>query len=139
MTVAEFAEAVHKFVAANWPGRLAARVLIQLHETAEPISLPVPPPRPAAVSAAGATPKGPQDVWIPTDYQAAILEALEFRALHTDALVAAVGGDRRRLFRRPGGIHELRDHGLVALHRQLGYYRPDAPPAELAAEDEDGD
>jgi hypothetical protein len=64
----------------------------------------------------------------PTDYQVRILEALEFRALRTDALAAALEGDRRRLFRRPGGLHDLREAGLIALDPRRGYYRPDAAP-----------
>lgn len=62
-------------------------------------------------------------------FQRGILQALQGRALRTDALAAEVG-DRSRLF-RPGGLAELRDRGLVDHHPRLGYYRPDALPPEL--------
>jgi len=39
-------------------------------------------------------------------------------------------GDRRRLF-KAGGLKELKEIGLVAHHRRLGYYRPDAPAARI--------
>lgn len=70
--------------------------------------------------------------FIPNPFQQAILDALEGKALRTDALGAAVG-DRARLY-RPNGLRELRDHGLVAHHERLGFFRPDAPPDELAGE-----
>jgi hypothetical protein len=69
--------------------------------------------------------------FVPTPFQSDILAALEGKALRTDALANKVG-DRSRLYRRPGGIHELRDNGLVAHHPRLGYFRPDCPPAELS-------
>jgi hypothetical protein len=65
-----------------------------------------------------------------TPFQQDILDALDGKALRTDALGHAVG-DRSRLFRRPGGIHELRERGFVHHHHRLGFYRPDAPPPEL--------
>jgi hypothetical protein len=71
--------------------------------------------------------------WVPTAFQAAILDALEGRALRADALGAEVG-DRSRLYRHPGGIRELRDRGLVMHHPRRGYYRPDAPPEEMRGE-----
>jgi hypothetical protein len=40
------------------------------------------------------------------------------------------------MYRRPGGLHELRDEGLIDHHPKLGYYRPDAPPPQLIAEEE---
>ncbi len=64
-----------------------------------------------------------------TPFQQAILDALEGKALRTDALGAAVG-DRSRLF-KPHGLKELRERGLVDHHDRLGYCRPDAPPPEL--------
>ena len=67
--------------------------------------------------------------WVPTPFQTAILNALEGKALKTDALGNATG-DRRRLF-KPGGIKELKTLAKVRHHRRLGYYRPDAPPPAL--------
>lgn len=119
----ELADAVHRFVAANLPGRSALKIKIYTHEDASPFSMPVPPPVPAV------------PVFIPNAFQRAILKALKRCALHTDALAAKLGGDRRRIFRKPGGIAELKEHGLVANHPRLGYYRPDYPPEELAREE----
>lgn len=65
--------------------------------------------------------------FVPSAFQCAILRALDCRALRTDELGRIVG-DRRRLFRHPGGLPELQDEGLVAHHRRIGYYRPDAKP-----------
>lgn len=72
----------------------------------------------------------PPSPFVPTPFQAGILEALDGVAMRTDALAAKIG-DRRRLFRHPGGLKELQENGLVDKHDRLGYYRPDAPPAEL--------
>lgn len=72
--------------------------------------------------------------FVPTAFQADILDALDGKALRADALGHKVG-DRSRLYRRPGGLHELREEGLVCLHKRLGYYRPDAPPPELEEEE----
>lgn len=67
----------------------------------------------------------------PTDFQTRILDALDGRALRTDALAGEVG-DRRALFRHPGGLRELKEQGLVESHPRRGYFRPDAPPPELS-------
>jgi len=68
--------------------------------------------------------------FVATPFQRGILDALAHKALRTDDLAGEVG-DRRRLFKN-GGIKELMEQGLVAHHKRLGYYRPDAPPPELA-------
>lgn len=75
------------------------------------------------------TPEKAEEPFVPTPFQAGILDALEGRALKTEALAAEVG-DRRRLF-KPGGIKELKEKGLVKNHSRIGYYRPDAPPPEI--------
>jgi hypothetical protein len=67
----------------------------------------------------------------PNEFQLDILGALEGRILTTDALAAAVKEDRRRLY-KPGGLKELVEQGWVKNRPREGYYRPDAPPAELA-------
>ncbi len=120
----ELAAAVRQFMAENLPGRTPLRVAIFTAEDAKPLSLPVP-----------AAPAAPP-AFIPTAFQTAILDALDGRALRTEALAAAVGGDRRRLFRKPGGLTELREKGMVDQHPRLGYFRPDSPPEELAGEGE---
>jgi hypothetical protein len=70
--------------------------------------------------------------FVPNVFQESVLEALEGKALRTDALGAAVG-DRGRLY-KPGGLKELREAGMVKHHPRLGFYRPDAPPEELIDE-----
>jgi hypothetical protein len=65
--------------------------------------------------------------FLPTPFQKGILQALQGQALRTDALGRKVG-NRRKLFTHPGGLRELQEQGLVAHHKRLGYYRPDAPP-----------
>lgn len=76
----------------------------------------------------------PQEVFVPNEVQAGVLAALEGKALTTDALAAKVPCDRRQLFRKPGGLEELKGQGLIRNHPRLGYYRPDAPPPELTEE-----
>lgn len=71
-----------------------------------------------------------ENVFIPNGFQQGVLRSLEGVALRSDPLGRAVG-DRRRLFRDPGGLPELVEHGLVEHHPRLGYYRPDAPPPEM--------
>lgn len=64
----------------------------------------------------------------PNDFQADILAALEGVALRTDALNAAVG---TAVHRKPGGILELIEAGLVKHNKTIGYFRPDAPPEPI--------
>ena len=71
--------------------------------------------------------------FIPTQLQEDVLTALDGRALRTDALAHRCHGNRRSLFRDPGGLHELRRQGLVDHHHRIGYYRADALPPELKA------
>ncbi len=71
------------------------------------------------------------EAFIPNDIQDAILAALDGKAMRTDQLVSKVGCDRRAIFRKPGGVQELKDQGLVNTHARLGYYRTDAPPPNL--------
>jgi hypothetical protein len=71
--------------------------------------------------------------FVPNALQEAILEALDGRALRTDGLAERVDVSRSQLFIKPtGGLHELREHGLIDNHPRLGYYRPSAPPPELS-------
>ena len=71
----------------------------------------------------------PASVFVPSPFQEAILEALDGKALKTQALGAAAG-DKSRLY-KPHGLQELRDRGMVEHHDRLGFWRPDAPPPEL--------
>lgn len=123
--------AVVQFVAALYPGQCPEQVQVKL-AGGKKISLPV---LPCQLAAAAPPPERP---FVPSPFQRAILEALKGRALRTDALAAKVGGDRRRLFRDPGGLRELEREGRVAHHDSLGFYRPDAPPPELAVPEENG-
>jgi hypothetical protein len=74
--------------------------------------------------------------FVPNAFQRAVLKALAGTGMRTDAIAAKVG-DRRRLFRDPGGLPELQERDKVRHHPRLGYYRPDDPPAELRAESAD--
>lgn len=71
-------------------------------------------------------------VFLPNGFQIGVLNALEGRALRTDALANELRCSRSQMFRHPGGIKELRAQGLVDNHPRLGYYRVDAPPPELS-------
>lgn len=113
---------VAAWTAANYPGVAAVEICVKL-STGAKVRLPMPVVVPTADDTQA-------DRFIPTAFQRAILDALDGRALRTDALGAVVG-DRGRLFRKPGGIQELVAQGLVANHKRLGYYRPDAMLVEL--------
>jgi hypothetical protein len=92
----------------------------------------VPQRRPKAPSPEpeASTQNLPLGRFVPTPFQKGLLHALEGLALRTDALAAKVGS-RRKLFTHPGGLRELQEQALIAHHKRLGYYRPDAPPPEL--------
>jgi hypothetical protein len=64
----------------------------------------------------------------PNEMQGCILEALDGKALRTDALAKAAGYERRTLYRKPGGLAQLQEQGLVVSNPDWGYYRPDRPP-----------
>lgn len=96
--------------------RSAMRVLREMAEMVERIVGPDAPTEP--------------EPFVPNEFQRQILEALDGKALRTDALAGAVG-NRRRLFKHPGGISELIEEGLVANHPRCGYYRPDRAPPEI--------
>jgi hypothetical protein len=108
---------------------LGSRHLFEIPPLADPDAGPE-----GALTATVATPAParPARPFVPNPFQHRILEALDGRALRTDALGDAVD-DRRRLF-RPGGLKELQAEGLVNHHDRLGYYRPGAPPATFAGD-----
>lgn len=72
----------------------------------------------------------PEPPFVPNAVQKVILQALDGKALRSTVLAEMVG-DSGRLFRKNGGMQELRDRGLVDWHARLGFFRPDAPPPEL--------
>jgi transcriptional regulator with XRE-family HTH domain len=90
----------------------------------------LPGPDPAVVEE---PPKAP---FIPTPFQKRILEALENRFRNADNLLRHLKCDRKRLYydRKGRGLKELMAEGWVANDRSpgRGYYRPDAPPKEIA-------
>jgi hypothetical protein len=129
-SLSELLEAVRAFCQEHYPGLEPEAVTITFRH-GRAFRTPLPPaPRPAHAPTQSAPEPAP--AWEPTEFQSRLLEALEFRALHTDDLAQALGIDRRNVFRKPRGIGELREQGLVALHPRLGYFRPDAPPKELS-------
>lgn len=72
--------------------------------------------------------------FVPNKFQRSILSALDGRALNKQQLADKVcGSDGSRLYNsrtRKGDLNELLDLGLVQNKPRLGYYRPDAPPAD---------
>jgi hypothetical protein len=71
-------------------------------------------------------PPGP--VFVPNGRQKAMLEALEGRALRSDAWAIAAKIDKKDVMVLK---KELQALGLVGHHKRLGFFRPDAPPPEL--------
>ncbi len=122
-----FARQVHDLLDELSSGRLGPvdqrAVLHGNQDRCEPVAACVP-------SAEGLPASEP---FVPTEYQDRMLDALDCVALHTDALAAAVGCNRRTLF-KARGVGELKKRRFVSLHSVLGYYRPDAPPAEYSDE-----
>lgn len=122
----ELFNTVSGWMASNYPGIIATEVIIRaksLHRSElTPIRLLVPLRQ---------AKKPTKDIFAPTVYQKAILAALDGKAMRTADLADALGGDRRRLFKDPGGIKELKKAGMISNHPRLGYYRIDSPPPEL--------
>jgi hypothetical protein len=73
----------------------------------------------------------PKPEFVPTEFQAEIMEALAGRALRSDGLAKAVGVEKSRLYHDPGGVPELIEEGWVRHHKRVGYYSAQAPPAAL--------
>jgi hypothetical protein len=139
-TYEQLLQLIQEWVAARLPGRRVTRVRIDLAD-GDRIQLPVDATDGAGgMGQGGAAQPAAGEPFVPTPFQQGILEALEGKALRTDALGAAVG-DRSRLFRRHARtgqtpLQELQALGLVSHHSRLGYFRPDAPPPQLAQEGE---
>lgn len=115
---------VQEYICRGWPGCIAVEVVIKMNNN-QKVKLPIPAPT-IRVSVIDA------DAFVPNAAQTAILTALDGKAMNSSAL-AAIVGDKRRVYAKPGGIQELREKGLVEHHERLGYYRPDAPPDEIQA------
>ena len=81
---------------------------------------------------------GASPTFVPTEFQAKILEALNARALKKEPLASEVcAGDGSRLYRKNrqgvSPLSELIASGLIVQRDGLGYYRPDAPPPSAVA------
>jgi hypothetical protein len=101
------------------PSRAPSKIKLYIEGVPGHVTLPVPPaPAPASV-------------WVPSDVQACVLEALAGKSLRTKELARAAGVSERDLFRHPGGLRELQDRGDVVNHKRLGYFRPDDPPQDV--------
>jgi hypothetical protein len=116
-------EYARQYVAENLPGESARLLRLDLASGSQ-VRHPVSPCR------AGAPAE--ERPFEPSAFQQAILDALDGKALRTDDLGAAVK-DRSRLF-KAHGLPELRERGLIDHSKRCGYFRPDAPPEELASE-----
>lgn len=68
-------------------------------------------------------------IFVPSQFQTRVLEALNHRARTATQLEHDLNVDRRRLFR--DGLNPLTEHGLVDNKRGYGYFRPDAPPSGM--------
>ena len=116
VTTSEMLSVIAQWAATVYP-HPPSKICIHFHGMAEPVCLPLTP----------AAPVQPARPFEPNEMQDAILECLDGKCLRTDALATASGYDRRKLFRKPGGLAELQEQGLVANDPARGYYRPDAP------------
>jgi biotin operon repressor len=110
---------IKDWVSSNYPGRIARRLWVELDD-GERVRLPMPAMVPE-----------PAPLFVPSDLQNDILEALDGKALNAEQLAEAVGVSRRSLYRHPGGLRELQEQGAIARHAHLGYLRPDSPPQTL--------
>ncbi len=68
--------------------------------------------------------------FIATPLQAAILKALDGRALKKQPLADEVCKGEGTTLYRPGGLKELRERKKVDHKSRVGFYRPDAPPPD---------
>jgi hypothetical protein len=94
----------------------------------EPIPSQGSGPQESAVKAATATVEEPFD-----QYEAAIMKALNGKAMKVEQLAGACHIDSGRLYRRngkSGPLERLKDRGLIKHKTGLGYYRTDAPPTD---------
>jgi hypothetical protein len=84
------------WLAANFPGQIPVEIGVKW-STGQVLPLPF-------IAAAGPV-EQEAEIWVPTAFQQAILDALDGRALKIPALGAAVG-DKSRLY-KPNGLREL--------------------------------
>lgn len=127
MSNANLFRELQRWVAEDYPGLAPVEVIVVL-SSGQRARLPVPPAVPAVAAPKAAEP------FVPNVIQRAVLDALDGKAM-TSTKLGDLVGDKRRLFKKPGGLEELRAEGLVEHHSRLGYYRPDSPPPELEEEE----
>jgi hypothetical protein len=75
-------------------------------------------------------PADERDRFIPTQRQRQILEILDGSAKKLAQLAETLRVEQTTLCGRD--LKELKAAGLVRHHKRIGYYRPDAPPPDLA-------
>jgi hypothetical protein len=117
-TTPELLRLVSAWAAAQLPGERVECVAVRFVGLRRPLVMPIP--------AVSLTPAAPP--FEPYEMQDAILEALDGKALRTDELAKVAGYERRKLFKKPGGLAQLQEQGLVVNDPARGYYRPDAMP-----------
>jgi hypothetical protein len=112
----EMLETVRLWAQSLYPGFPAETISVRLRHMPTPIRLPVPSEMPTELPSPLKSKRSEDEsVFVPTPFQRAVLEALDGKALRTDALVSIVG-DRSRLFRKIGGLQELQGF-FLSLHR----------------------
>jgi hypothetical protein len=89
-------------------------------------------PSPAA-NAGQSAPADPLADFVPTRAQCSILEALEGKVLKGVNLESESGLEHSQMFQV---LKKLQALGIVKRHPSLGYYRVDAPPPELADQEQ---
>jgi len=111
-------------------GQWGAYFFMANHDEVMPCSFEYDPRALEHVAVLYSAPASATGVFVPTPFQTSILAVLNGRAMKKQQLAVAVcgGEDNGNLLYRPGRITELRQNGLVANKRGIGYYRPDAPP-----------
>ncbi len=129
LTIPEALAILRATLAIHAPGFVPLRITIK--GASGKLSWPFLDAVPAAPAA--------EDEFLPNEVQAVILQALEGKYMRSDVLASAINtalgieDGRKRLFKRPGGVQELTEQGLVKNHPRRGYYSLASPPEELEA------
>ncbi len=128
-TIPEILAMLRQAIERDFPGFNPRTVVIRGADRRDKMQMPLPYTAPVASRIAQEEPAREGQPFVPNVFQRRILTALDGKALKLAALGAVVM-DRPRLT-KPHGLQELIEQGLVEQHPRLGYYRPDALPAEL--------
>ena len=134
LSLEDVLQTIRDYMDENFPDEPVRRVILHFGDgrridQAMPRAPRTATPAPGPASAAAPPVLPPFE---PNEMQAAILESLAGVAMRTDALADATGYNRCSLFRKPGGVAELQEQGLICHSKAAGYYRPDAPPENLS-------